>query len=327
MPFNIQNSAISIFSNSLYTHQLPMAFSPTAIRLAARTAAALLLTCLIAVIVRAQAPQPAAPPGGRGGQGGGRASQQSPASQKPPQTVTAQAYAPELVQRGQAVFASTCGFCHGRDAMGGETGPDLTRSPLVAEDVRGDKIIPLVHTGRIDKGMPPQNLPDADLEAIVAFIHDAKTKADSLEGNRRTVDVADLQTGNAQLGQQYFNGAGGCSKCHSPTGDFAGLAGRVQGLQLFQRMLYPGGRGRGGAAPPTPTATIKLASGESITGKVAYRDEFNIAITDSAGDYRSWPTSKVKVTIDNPLDAHIAQLAKYTNDDLHNVLAYLQTLK
>ena len=304
-----------------------MTFASSAYRVAARGAAALLLSMLVVVIARAQAPQPAAPAGGRGGQGGGRATQQSPASQKPPQTVTPQAYPPELVQRGQTLFASTCGFCHGRDAMGGETGPDLTRSTLVAEDVRGDKITPVVRTGRLDKGMPPQNLPDADLEAIVAFIHDAKTKADSLEGNRRTVDVADLQTGNAQLGQQYFNGAGGCAKCHSPTGDLAGLATRVQGLQLFQRMLYPGGRGRGGAPPPTPVATVKLPSGETVTGKVAYRDEFNIAITDASGYYRSWPMNKVKVTIENPLDAHIAQLAKYNNDDLHDVLAYLQTLK
>ena len=287
-----------------------------------------LFSVLVAAILRAQAPQPAAPAGGgRGGQGGGRGAQNSPASQRPPQTVTAQTYAPELVQRGQGLFAATCGFCHGRDAMGGETGPDLTRSALVAEDIRGDKIIPLVHTGRVDKGMPPQNLPDDDLAAIVAFIHDAKTKADSLEGNRRTVDPSDLQTGNAQAGQQYFNGAGGCAKCHSPTGDLAGLASRLQGLQLFQRMLYPGGRGRGGAAPSTPVATITLPSGETVTGKVGYRDEFTIAITDASGYYRSWQTSKVKVKIDNPLDAHIAQLPKYTNDDLHNVLAYLQTLK
>ena len=216
---------------------------------------------------------------------------------------------------------------HGRDAMGGETGPDLTRSALVAEDVKGDKIIPLLHSGRVDKGMPPSTLPEPDLAAIVAFIHDTKTKADSLEGNRRNVDPADLQTGNAQAGQQYFNGAGGCAKCHSPTGDLAGLATRLQGLQLFQRMLYPGGRGRGGESRATPVATVQLASGETITGKVAYRDEFNIAITDASGYYRSWPASKVKVTINNPLDAHIAQLGKYTNDDLHNVLAYLQTLK
>jgi len=304
-----------------------MTSKPSPIGIAARSGAVLLFSVLVAVILSAQGPQPAAPAGGRGGQGGGRATQQSPASQRPPQTVTSQTYAPELVERGQALFSATCGFCHGRDAMGGETGPDLTRSTLVAEDVRGDKITPVVRNGRADKGMPPQNIPDADLAAIVAFIHDAKTKADANEGNRRTVEVADLQTGNAQLGQQYFNGAGGCSKCHSPGGDLAGLASRIQGLQLFQRMLYPGGRGRGGAPPAAPMATVRLPSGETLKGKVAYRDEFNIAITDAAGDYRSWPMSKVKVTIENPLDAHIAQLAKYTNDDLHNVLAYLQTLK
>jgi cytochrome c oxidase cbb3-type subunit 3 len=304
---------------------------PTGLRFAARSAIALLLTIFVVAFLHAQAPAPAAGRGAGGqapaGQGRGRATQQSPASQKPPQTVTPQTYPPELVQRGQTLFAANCGFCHGRDAMGGETGPDLTRSSLVAEDVRGDKILPLLHTGRPDKGMPPSTLPDSDLTAIVAFIHDTKAKADSNEGNRRTVDVADLQTGNAQAGQQYFNGAGGCAKCHSPTGDLAGLATRLQGLQLFQRMLYPGGRGRGGESRATPVATVQLASGETVTGKVAYKDEFNIAITDASGYYRSWPTGKVKVTINNPLDAHIAQLGKYTNDDLHNVLAYLQTLK
>src|SRR6185503_15709541 len=241
------------------------------LRFAARSAIALLFTIFVVALLHAQAPAPAAGRGAGGqapaGQGRGRATQQSPASQKPPQTVTPQTYPPELVQRGQTLFAANCGFCHGRDAMGGETGPDLTRSTLVAEDVRGDKIMPLVKTGRIDKGMPPVSLPDGDIAAIVAFIHDTKAKADSLEGARRSVDVADLQTGNAQAGQQYFNGAGGCAKCHSPTGDLAGLATRLQGLQLFQRMLYPGGRGRGGASRATPVATVQLASGETITGK------------------------------------------------------------
>jgi len=268
-----------------------------------------------------QPPAPAQPPAGRG-----RATQGSPASQKPPATVTPQAYPPEIVQQGQVLFASFCGFCHGRDAMGGETGPDLTRSLLVAEDVRGDKIIPLVHTGRVDKGMPPQNLPDTDLNAIVAFIHDAKVKADSLEGNRRTVDPSDLATGNADAGQQFFNGAGGCAKCHSPTGDLAGIATRLQGLQLLQRMLMPGGRGRG-TAPRPAVATITLSSGQTVSGKLAYRDEFTIAITDADGYYHSYPARGAKVTVDNPLEGHVVLLPKYTSDDMHNVLAYLQTLK
>jgi cytochrome c oxidase cbb3-type subunit 3 len=271
----------------------------------------------------APAPQPAQPPPA----GRGRATQGSPASQKPPATVTPQAYPPDLVQQGHVLFASFCGFCHGRDAMGGETGPDLTRSLLVAEDVRGDKIVPLVHTGRIDKGMPPQNIPDGDLNAIVAFIHDTKVKADSLEGSRRTVEASDLATGNAEAGREFFNGPGGCAKCHSATGDLAGIAARLQGLQLLQRMLMPGGRGRG-AAPVRPSvATIKLPSGRTVTGKVAYRDEFTIAITDADGYYRSYPTRGATVTVDDPLDGHIALLPKYTNDDMHDVLAYLQTLK
>src|SRR3989442_11092802 len=118
------------------------------------------------------------------------APQQSPASQQPPLTVKPQSYPPELVISGQTRFASECGFCHGRDAAGGETGPDLTRSTLVAEDSRGDKIIPLVRAGRVDKGMPSFDTSDAELEAMVAFIHDQKTKGESLGGGRRSVDLS-----------------------------------------------------------------------------------------------------------------------------------------
>ncbi|HEY7055019.1 MAG TPA: cytochrome c [Vicinamibacterales bacterium] len=252
----------------------------------------------------------------------------SPASQRPPDTKTAQTYPPEQVKAGEPLFAAQCGFCHGRDATGGQSGPDLTRSALVAEDVRGDKIAQVVRSGRPDKGMPPFNLADADLAAIVAFIHDAKSKSESLEGSRRTVEVADLQTGNADAGKQYFNGAGGCAKCHSPTGDFAGLATRLQGLQLMQRMLYPsGGRGRSSAPASGPKVTVTLPSGETVTGRLTFRDEFAIGMVDQAGWHRSWPTSQVKFTVDDPLEAHAAQLAKYTDAEMHNVLAYLQTLR
>jgi cytochrome c oxidase cbb3-type subunit III len=110
---------------------------------------------------------------------------QSPASQRPPLTITLQTYSIEQTQAGQLRFSSQCGFCHGRDAAGGETGPDLTRSKLVTEDNRGDKIGPLVRAGRSERGMPAfSSLSDADLAAIVAFIHDQKTKAETLGGGR-----------------------------------------------------------------------------------------------------------------------------------------------
>ena len=94
---------------------------------------------------------------------------QSPASRRPPKTVTPQSYSIDQIQAGQLQFSAQCGFCHGRDAAGGETGPDLTRSKLVTEDNRGDKIGPLVRRGRLEQGMPAFRLRDADLAAIVAF--------------------------------------------------------------------------------------------------------------------------------------------------------------
>jgi cytochrome c oxidase cbb3-type subunit 3 len=297
-----------------------------------RSASFIAFAVWAAAFLQAQPPPPAAPPAQSPAtpapaapQGGGR--QGSPASVRPPQSVSNDLYPAAQVAAGQALFASQCGFCHGRDAMGGETGPDLTRSQVVAEDVRGDKIGPIVHSGRPEKGMPPFAMSDTDLATVVAYVHDQKRKAESNEGNRRTVDVADLQTGNADKGQQFFNGPGGCAKCHQPTGDFAGLATRLQGLQLLQRMLYPGGRGRGGKPPYAPTVTVTPPNGVPVTGRLTYRDEFTISLVDDGGWSRSWPVSAVKVVVDDKLQAHAALLPKYTDADMHDVLAYLQTLK
>jgi cytochrome c oxidase cbb3-type subunit 3 len=264
---------------------------------------------------------------GRGGgagapaQGGGRGAA-SPASQRPPQPANAQTYPAEQIAAGRSLFGGQCGFCHGRDASGGESGPDLTRSTLVSQDVRGDRIGPVVKTGRTDKGMPAFPLSDADLTAVVAFIHDQQTNASTQLGGRRSVDIADLQTGNADAGKKYFDNA--CSKCHSPTGDLKGVATRFQGLVLFQRMLNPRSAG-GGVAPAKVTVTPP--SGPAVSGKLEYRDEFTIALTDTNGWYHAWPTRQVKVVVDDPVSAHIEQLDKYTDSDMHDVLAYLQTLK
>ncbi len=107
-------------------------------------------------------------------------------------------------QEWASLFGQNCGFCHGKDAGGGESGPDLTRSQLVCQDVKGDKIGDVVRNGRPEKGMPRFNLPEMDMAAVVAFIHDQKTKAESKKGGRKGVDVADLQTGNLEAGQEIL---------------------------------------------------------------------------------------------------------------------------
>lgn len=225
----------------------------------------------------------------------------------------------ELATAGGSLFQQNCAFCHGRDAGGGETGPDLTRSKLVTADVGGDKIGDVVLHGRPDKGMPAFPFSSDQIAELAAFIHSQQTKAMTQSGKRKGVDVSDLQTGNVEAGKAYFNGPGGCSKCHSPTGDLAGIASRYEGLQLEERMLYP--------RDVKSKVTVTLASGEKISGTLAYQDEFTVGLRDDTGTYRSWPTSAVKVSIDAPVDAHVALFSKYTDDDIHNLMAYIQTLK
>ena len=234
---------------------------------------------------------------------------------------------------GQAIFAAQCAFCHGRDATGGAGGPDLTDSALVAKDVNGDLIGTVVRGGRPEKGMPPLALSDPDLKAVVAYIHDRKKAIDDNPGRRRKVSPEDISTGNADAGKRYFEGAGGCTTCHSATNDLAGVASRYRGLALMQRMLYPTPQNavqpaEGEKPKPNPAkVTVTLPSGQTVTGSLAHQDEFTIALRDASGWYRSWPTANVKYTIDNPLKAHADQLPKYTDDDIHNLVAYLQTLK
>jgi mono/diheme cytochrome c family protein len=222
---------------------------------------------------------------------------------------------------GGALFQQNCAFCHGRDAMGGETGPDLTRSKLVLTDTDGSKISGVVREGRMnnDKRMPSFQFSSPELASLVAFIRASVVAASAMKGGRRGVDVSDLQTGNVEAGKQYFNGAGGCAKCHSATGDLAGIARRYEGLQLEERMLAP--------RDAKSTVTVTLASGQTVTGTLDYRDEFTVALRDSNGTYKSWPVEEVKYTVDSPVNAHVALFTKYTDDDVHNLMAYLQTLR
>ncbi len=225
----------------------------------------------------------------------------------------------EQAKLGGALFHQNCAFCHGRDAAGGETGPDLTRSKLVAQDVAGDKIAEVLRQGRPEKGMPPFTFSAPEVAEVVAFIHEQRSQAKLHNGSRRGVDVADLQTGNVTAGKQYFNGAGECASCHSPTGDLAGIASRYEGLELEERMLYP--------EDAKSTVTVTLSSGKTMTGTLAYLDEFTVAMRDAGGRYRSWPVGGVRYSVSSPVEAHVAQFPKYTDADIHNLMAYLQTLR
>ncbi|HVT92530.1 MAG TPA: c-type cytochrome [Bryobacteraceae bacterium] len=226
------------------------------------------------------------------------------------------------VERGKTQFVSSCGFCHGNDATGNRA-PDLVRSPLVNRDKKGDLIAPVIHDGRPDKGMPAIPLPQNKVDDIVTFLHFRVQEGLNSAGVPHDYPVEKLLTGNAEAGRAYFEGAGGCSKCHSVTGDLKGVAGKYTPLMLQHAMLAPKGA--------APTVVVTLPGGSKVEGVLLHEDEFDIAIRakddGGGGWYRSWPRSKVQVQIHDPLEAHRELMSRYTDADMHNLFAYLVTLK
>lgn len=235
----------------------------------------------------------------------------------------------EAAERGRKMFVPACGFCHGNDAHG-KSGPDLVRSALVLHDNKGDVISPVIRNGRPDRGMPAFSALSADQIAdISTFLHSRAADV----SNRFAYKIGDLITGDALKGAAFFNGDGHCGSCHSTTGDLAHVATKYEPAELQRRMLYPAPNlidvflGRA-VTPPAPTkVTVQLASGEQVSGTLDHLDEFTVAMHDSAHWYRSFPRESVTVDVRDPRAAHDALLPKYTDQEMHDVLAYLETLK
>jgi mono/diheme cytochrome c family protein len=283
-------------------------------------------------LVGAQAPQ--APAGGRGGQqpappaGGGRA--------RGGVMGAGPADAPyvegALADRGRTVWAAECINCHGTQARGTDNGPNLTRSLVVLKDRYGSELGPFLKRGhKMQSGATGSTLTDDQILNLAHFLRQRVN--DSFRGSP-LFQPQNVLTGDAKAGAAYFSGAGKCATCHTAsTLSLAGIGGRYEPIDLQQRFLFPGGgrggRGRGG---PPPTSAVKVtvtpATGESVTGVLMQLDDFNVSLRDSSGVYHTFKRGPgVKVVKDDPLAAHHALLETITDKDMHDVVAYLETLK
>jgi cytochrome c oxidase cbb3-type subunit III len=237
---------------------------------------------------------------------------------------------PAAVERGGKLFVTNCGGCHGQTARGGPGAPDLIRSILVLDDEKGILISPVIRNGRPDQGMPPSSLPDAQVADIVAWLH-VQTYA---AGHRNTYAFQDVLTGDAKRGEAYFKGAGTCATCHSPTGDLKGIGSRYDGFSLQARWLNPRGGGRGGrgggpSAKAAITVTVTPPNGPAVSGRLDRIDDFSVSLHDGAGEYHSFTREGAvpKVVVTDPLKAHTELLGKYADANIHDLTAYLVTLK
>ena len=233
--------------------------------------------------------------------------------------------------RGKVIFSVNCSFCHGSDARGGEGGPNLIRSQLVLNDKDGELIAPVVLNGRLDRGMPKFEFTEAQISDIAAFIHSFKVGGyDILRKQPPSIVV-----GNPVEGQTTFQKM--CSSCHSVTNDLKGFASRSQDPRTLQQTwIMPATTGRLGPAqpeagvhvPPT-TVTVTLASGETVEGTLKRIDDFTVTLKDSSGYERTIRRDgdDPKLVIHDPLEPHRRLLPVYTDKEIHDITAYLETIK
>ena len=292
--------------------------------------------------VTALAAQP--PAGGRGGAGQGPGRGGAPA---PPPGVFQIPRTPVVDQaaqdRGRALWASHCIDCHGSQARGSDTGPNIIRTKTVNYDRSAERagsvLGPFLKAGHPTQSKKPSaSFTDEEVVALANFLRQRVN--DTMRGSP-LFTVGDIVVGDAKAGETYFNGEGGCAACHNAsTRSLAGVAARIpEPVDLQQRMLFPmaagrGGRGRGRGAPgaaPDPnaiTVTIAPASGPALSGTLVEESDFYITLRESDGTIRAVRRSPgMKVTRTNPLQAHIDLLDKVSDKQIHDLVAYLETLK
>ncbi len=225
-----------------------------------------------------------------------------------------------VAERGRAVWAAQCINCHGTTARGGNNGSNLIRSDMMWSDRYGTDLGPFLQKGHpTQSGAPSKSLSQTQVEELSHFIH--QRLYDSLRGSP-IFNVQNVLTGNVKEGEAYFNGAGKCATCHSVTGDLAGFGKTTNVANIQQRFMFPRARTKKSTVTVTPT------NGAAITGTPVHLDDFNVSLRDDKGEYHSWKrTASLKVVVTDPLQAHIELLDKITDKNMHDTVAYLESLK
>jgi cytochrome c oxidase cbb3-type subunit 3 len=232
-------------------------------------------------------------------------------------------------EAAKPLYAANCQSCHGADGRGTPQGANLVRSLIVLHDRYGSVLGPYLrgsHPPVAGNATKFETLTNHEVLLLAHFVRDRVN--DTLRG-APMFKPGNVLTGDPRAGADYFNGDGGCKECHSPTGDLAGIGKRLEPVNLQQRFLFPsGGARRQAANAKVVTVTVTTESGETLTGELERMDDFNVSLRDASGTYHSVRrTPGTRLVKHDPFAAHVALLARITDKNIHDVVAYLETLK
>jgi mono/diheme cytochrome c family protein len=228
----------------------------------------------------------------------------------------------EAADRGRKIYAAECITCHGTQARGSDTGANLVHAVLVLHDRYGSELGPFLKKGHpMQSGRPSASLTEAQVKDLSHFIH--QRVYETLRSSP-TFEVGDVLVGDREAGAKFFNGEGRCATCHSPAGDFKGIGSKYPPPALQQRIIFP----RSGRGAKPATVTVTPAGGEPVSGTLVAMDDFTVALRDAGGRYRSFKRSPgLSVTKQDPYAAHYELLDRITDQNMHDLVAYLARLK
>lgn len=252
-----------------------------------------------------------------------------PGQRRPPED-------PVQIARGKTLFGIDCRGCHGADLRGGDLGgPNLLRSQAALADLNGELIVPIIHGSRQNMGMPAVGLNDADANAVAAYV---RSVIQTIKGQGAPPSAGrpapSILIGNADEGKAYFSVK--CAGCHPGGNDLAKIATRFSDLKRLQNAWLAGGTRAeeaeaedGVPSPRTVTAAVTVASGEDVTGRLIHIDDFLVTIALPDGSQKTFRRTgdTPKVVIHDPIEPHRSLLSEYSDKDIHDVTAYLATLK
>jgi mono/diheme cytochrome c family protein len=238
--------------------------------------------------------------------------------------------------RGRTAFTTYCAPCHGADGRGGAEGnTDLTRSPIVGANDSGRQLAAFLKTGRPERRMPAFSLADSEVADLFAFLR--TTSSGRGGGGGRNMIINAVVVGDPKAGETYFNGSGRCSTCHSPTGDLKGIGSRLTPAVIQGRLVLPRGGGTYPASynsPPDPKeaarkVTVTQPSGEHLSGTLLFLTDFVVTLKDAAGVQHTFARNGEVPQVDvvDPLQFHLDHMRRLTDKDMHDLTAYLVTLK
>ena len=224
---------------------------------------------------------------------------------------------------GRKAYEARCVGCHGADGTGGGHGPgivDIRRPRAASKEALRD----LIRRGIPEAGMPPMAIPDAELDAIVAYVDLLKMPA-----------ADNPAPGDAAAGERFFTGQGQCSTCHMVRGrggllgpDLTNLARERKTPQIELALREPGARpsgGRNALSPMYKVISVRLRDGRALRGFAKYESPFDIGLVslDPPLKFHSIQRSDVLKLAEEP---SLMPRVEASSADMQNLLAYLTRL-